>query len=169
MMASSKRNIFRVTGPLCGEFTTYRWIPSTKAGDAQLWRFLWSAPDPRHTGRRPRCDHGDLGNPPDRRVVAGAALARRSDARTLWAQLPFYYDVCVRATFIPRPHGAHDTRSVRPSATISDQNANLQRCYNGLSDRTTLLASIAHTRHPYDDPTATIGVSLYIWLHSMAC
>ena len=30
MMTSSNGNIFRVTGPLCGEFTGHRWIPLTK-------------------------------------------------------------------------------------------------------------------------------------------
>ena len=30
--------------PLCGEFTGHRWIPLTKASDAELWCFLWSAP-----------------------------------------------------------------------------------------------------------------------------
>ena len=44
MMTSSNGNIFRVTGPLCGEFTGYRGIPGTKASDAELWCFLWSAP-----------------------------------------------------------------------------------------------------------------------------
>ena len=29
-MTPSNGNIFRVTGPLCGEFTSYRWIPLTK-------------------------------------------------------------------------------------------------------------------------------------------
>ena len=43
MMTSSNGNIFRVTGPLCGEFTGNRWIPHTKARDAELWCFLWSA------------------------------------------------------------------------------------------------------------------------------
>ena len=43
MMTSSNGNIFRVTGPLCGEFTGHRWIPHTKASDAELWCF-WSAP-----------------------------------------------------------------------------------------------------------------------------
>ena len=33
MMTSSNGNIFRVTGPLCGEFTGPRWIPHTKASD----------------------------------------------------------------------------------------------------------------------------------------
>ena len=37
MMMSSNGSIFRVTGPLCGEFTGYRWIPCTKGSDAQLW------------------------------------------------------------------------------------------------------------------------------------
>ena len=31
--------------PLCGEFTGPRWIPRTKASDAELWCFLWSAPE----------------------------------------------------------------------------------------------------------------------------
>ena len=43
MMTSSNGNIFRVTGHLCGEFTGLRWIPRTKASDAELWWFLWSA------------------------------------------------------------------------------------------------------------------------------
>ena len=45
MMTSSNGNIFGVTGPLCGEFTGPRWIPRTKAGDAGLGCFLWSAPE----------------------------------------------------------------------------------------------------------------------------
>ena len=40
-MTSSNGNIFRVTGLLCGEFTGHRWIPRTKASDAELWCFLW--------------------------------------------------------------------------------------------------------------------------------
>ena len=45
MMTSSNGNIFRVTGPLCGEFIGHRWIPHTKASDAELWYFLWSVPE----------------------------------------------------------------------------------------------------------------------------
>ena len=43
IMTSSNGNIFRVTGHLCREFTGPRWIPCTKASDAELWCFLWSA------------------------------------------------------------------------------------------------------------------------------
>ena len=43
MMTSSNGNIFHVTGHLCGEFTGHRWIALTKASDADLWCFLWSA------------------------------------------------------------------------------------------------------------------------------
>ena len=43
IMTSSNGNIFRVTGHLCGEFTGPRWIPRTKASDAELWCFLWYA------------------------------------------------------------------------------------------------------------------------------
>ena len=39
---SSNGNIFRVTGPLCVEFTGQQWIPLTKASDAELSCFLWS-------------------------------------------------------------------------------------------------------------------------------
>ena len=45
MRMSSNENIFRVSGPLCGEFTGDRWIPLTKASDAKLWCFLWSTPE----------------------------------------------------------------------------------------------------------------------------
>ena len=45
MMTSSNTNFFRVTGPLWVEFTGHQWIPLTKASDAELWSFLWSAPE----------------------------------------------------------------------------------------------------------------------------
>ena len=38
-----KWKLFRVTGPLCEEFTGHWRIPLTKADDAELWFFLWSA------------------------------------------------------------------------------------------------------------------------------
>ena len=41
MVTSSNGNIFRVTGHLCGEFTGPRWIPHTKASDAELWCFFF--------------------------------------------------------------------------------------------------------------------------------
>ena len=43
-MTSPNGNIFRITGPLCGEFTGHRWIPLTKTSYAEIWCFLWSAP-----------------------------------------------------------------------------------------------------------------------------
>ena len=45
MMTPSNGNIFCFTGPLCGELTGHRWSPRTKASDAGLWCFLWSAPE----------------------------------------------------------------------------------------------------------------------------
>ena len=41
MMTPSNGNIFRVTNPLCWEFTGYRWYPPTKASDAELWCFFY--------------------------------------------------------------------------------------------------------------------------------
>ena len=48
MMTSWNRNIFRVTGLLCGEFIDCSPVNSshTKASDAELWCFLWSASEP---------------------------------------------------------------------------------------------------------------------------
>ena len=43
MKTSWNGNIFRVTGPLCGLFTDHRWIPRTKASDAEFGCFLSSA------------------------------------------------------------------------------------------------------------------------------
>ena len=34
-------NIFRVIGPLCGEFTGHRWITLIKTSDAELWCFFY--------------------------------------------------------------------------------------------------------------------------------
>ena len=39
-MTSSNGNLFCVAGPLCEEFTGHRWIPLTKASDAEHWCFL---------------------------------------------------------------------------------------------------------------------------------
>ena len=44
MTTSSNGSIFCVTCLLCGDFTGHRWIPRTKASDAELWCFLWSEP-----------------------------------------------------------------------------------------------------------------------------
>ena len=45
MITSWNGNIFRVTGPLWGESIGHRWIPQTQSSDAELWCFLWSAPE----------------------------------------------------------------------------------------------------------------------------
>ena len=42
---STNGNIFRATGPFWGESTGHRWIPLTKASDAELCWYLWSAPE----------------------------------------------------------------------------------------------------------------------------
>ena len=45
MITSWNGNIFLVTGHLRGEFTGPQWIPRTKTSDAELWCFIWSAPE----------------------------------------------------------------------------------------------------------------------------
>ena len=44
--------------PFVREFTAHRWIPLTKASDAELWCFLWSAPE--HTIKQTIVTPGDL-------------------------------------------------------------------------------------------------------------
>ena len=41
IMTSSNGTISQVTGHLCGEFTGHRWIPRTKASDAELLCFFY--------------------------------------------------------------------------------------------------------------------------------
>ena len=41
MKTSSNWNIFRVTGNLCGEYTSHRCISSTKVSETEFWCFLW--------------------------------------------------------------------------------------------------------------------------------
>ena len=43
IMTSSNANTFRVPDPLWGKSIGHRWIPFTKASDAELWCFLWIA------------------------------------------------------------------------------------------------------------------------------
>ena len=45
MMTSSNGHIFGVTGPLRGESIGHWWISLTKASEAEIWCFLWSAPE----------------------------------------------------------------------------------------------------------------------------
>ena len=56
MMTSSNGNIFRVTGPLCGEFTGHRWISLTKASDASMFSLICAWTNSRVNNR----DTGDL-------------------------------------------------------------------------------------------------------------
>ena len=45
MMTAANGNISHVTGPLCGESTDHRWILLTRASEAELQCFNWSAPE----------------------------------------------------------------------------------------------------------------------------
>ena len=45
ILTSSNGKKFRITGPLCGEFTCHRWFPLTKTSDAEFWYFLLYAPE----------------------------------------------------------------------------------------------------------------------------
>ena len=45
IMTSPNGNIFCIAGPFWGESTGHQRIPLTKASKAELWCFLWSAPE----------------------------------------------------------------------------------------------------------------------------
>ena len=46
VMTSSIKKRIRITGLLRAQFTDHRWIPRTKASDAELSCLLWSVPEP---------------------------------------------------------------------------------------------------------------------------
>ena len=54
MMASSDGIIFRVTGPLWGEYTGHPWIPLTKASDAEL-RYFFDVRLNKRLSKQSRC------------------------------------------------------------------------------------------------------------------
>ena len=58
-MTSLNENTFRDTGPLWGESNGHRCIPPTKTNDAELWCFLWSAPE--QTAQTPRVQNWNGG------------------------------------------------------------------------------------------------------------
>ena len=79
MMTSSSENIFRVTGPLWGEFTGHRWIPLTKASNAELWCFLDL-----------RLNKG-MGKQPKYRWI-------ETPSRLLWCHCNVYHLICVKGS-----------------------------------------------------------------------
>ena len=74
MMTSSNGNSFCVTGSLCGDFTGHRWIHRIKAGDAELWCFLRSAPEENGWVNKREAGHlkrtVDLGNNQQPRIYS---------------------------------------------------------------------------------------------------
>ena len=93
-MTSSNGNIFRVTGHLCGEFTGPRWIPHTKASDAELWCYFDLRPNKR-LGKQSRGWWFETLSPPLWRHRNGVAktlciLLFRESLRSRCSYLPFY-------------------------------------------------------------------------------
>ena len=79
MMTSSNGNIFRVTGPLCGEFIGHRWIPRTKAGNASFVMFYLICA--RINGWVNSREAGDLG----RHGAHHDVIVMRYGVLTIWA------------------------------------------------------------------------------------
>ena len=77
MMTSLNGNIFRVAGLLWGESTGHRWIPLTKANDAELLCFLWYAP-------KQTVDAGDLIRHHDVIVMISTSRANHSALLVMW-------------------------------------------------------------------------------------
>ena len=87
MMTSSNGNIFRITGPLGGEFISHLWIPLTKASDMELRWFLWcawmncwdTAEQPRHRWlEMPSCSLWYHCNVPNRHWFGGFSYLRNT-------------------------------------------------------------------------------------------
>ena len=122
MMTSSNGNIFRVTGPLWGEFTGNRWIPLTKASDAELWCSLCSGLEQR-LSKPSRCLWFETPSRPLWRHCNGQSwqsqmswrkICIRSSATTMMTRLwlvshePFYTSVTAIKPFCSQS-GDHST------------------------------------------------------------
>ena len=100
MMTTSNGNICRVTGQLCGEFTGPRWIPRTKSSEAELWCFLWFAPNKRlrkqwwswwfETPSCPLWRHRNGTEQPTERTMAYGAFHERWFHR-YWMGIPIWF------------------------------------------------------------------------------
>ena len=91
MIESPNGSIFRVTGLLYGEFTGHRWIPLTKASDAELWLFLWSAWTDAWVNNR---DTGNLRRHRAHYSVTVMGLSSRWASELVWRDLTiFTFDV----------------------------------------------------------------------------
>ena len=92
MLTSSNGNIVRAAGPWWGESSGHRWIPLTKASDAELWCFRWRSPeqtngwtnsrDTRDTGELRR--HGAHYNAIVMMIISGLHLAHIKTADLAW-------------------------------------------------------------------------------------
>ena len=60
MTTSSNENIFRVTGPLCGEFTDHWWIHLTKANDAVLCYVFFYLRLNKHLSKQSKCRWSEM-------------------------------------------------------------------------------------------------------------
>ena len=94
--------------------------------------------------KRPRCDHGDLRNPPDHRMVA------KYQKKTL---------LCVTATgTVLRSHGALTRKLCEPNCASTMTSASVRRSYHDLTAPWTR-AQCDH-RWPYSDVTTTYATAL---------
>ena len=104
-MTSLNVIIFRVAGHLCGEFPGPRWIPRTKASDAELWCFslvcVWI------NGRVNNREAGDL-----RRYRAHYGVIVMIQHSTVLLQLPPTHEMlCFRNAFcITKPLSGESIR-----------------------------------------------------------
>ena len=92
-MTSSNGNIFRVTGLCAGH---HRRIPRTKASDAELWCFLWSAPWINDWVKyleagdlRRHCAHYDV-----ILICISPCVFCRQDCACRWPSTNSFYDIC---------------------------------------------------------------------------
>ena len=85
MMTSSDGDIFRVTGPMYGEFTGHRWIPHRKASDAEL-NLILSLVCASMNGWANNCETGDLRRHSDHYdvIVTIYAVIKRDFLNIFW-------------------------------------------------------------------------------------
>ena len=95
IMTSSNGNIFSVAGHFNGEFPGHRWIPRTKASDAELWWFFICAWLNGWVNNR---EAGDLGRHRGHNdvFVMKLLVSFQHICLALWKMWPIhYYNICV--------------------------------------------------------------------------
>ena len=156
-MTSSNGNIFRVTGPLCGEFTGHRWIPRTQRSVTRSFHVFF---DLRLNKRLSKRLWGWWSETP---------------SRSLWRHCNVYYTINTVAIYGQATHGArapipiqlvHFSRNIPDSSpertnTLFQQSLNNVKLASQLEKQHAMISNqLLHNDERYKTPRYAV---IKIW------